>query len=242
MKKFEFNYAQQQWDRYSEFHTNGGWRSPFTEFANGQLIITNTPDLDVRRMYEKYGIQLVSTTDGDLPPLYLSKEDEKPIPKAWVQQGGQQHLAVDHERGVAVAIGRNHYYGRGGRKDVWSTTVPDNLRSPALVYWAGDKRLPIASMDISVSRPDPATMKAMLPKLDEVRPALHAIDRMKNPPIPNYYQTGKVDVRLEWLDMTTEELVVHLSKDDSTLKSAVVCGFASKRIITEVPYLYVKGE
>jgi hypothetical protein len=158
-----------------------------------------------------------------------------------VSQGGQQFLAVDHERGVAVAIGSN-YYQRRDRDTEWSKTVPDNLRSPAYVYWAGAERLPVAGISISVSRPDPTIMKALLPKLDEVRPALMAIERMKNPPIPSYYQSGKVDVQAGWLDMTTEELVAHLSKDDSTLKSVVTHGFASKRVLNDVPYLYVKGE
>lgn len=241
MKKFEFNYAQQQWDRYKEFHTGGsGHRdNPFIEFANGQLIITHSPDIYVRKMYERYGIQLVSTTDHNVPKLYLNKDDEKPMPKAWVQQGGQQLLAVDWERGVAVAIGHGGY--RHDEYSDWKKIVPDNLRS-AYVYWTGDKRLPVAATNITVSAPDPTVMKELTAKLTEVRPALHAIERMRNPPIPRYYQTGTIAVKREWLDMTTEEIVAELSKDDYTLKSAVVNGFASKRVNQEVQYLYVKGD
>jgi len=240
MKKFEFNYAQQRWDRYREFHTGGGYRhSPFIEFANGALIITSVADPYGRKLYDKYGVQLVTTTDSDLPPLYLSRDHEKPIPKAWVQQGGQQHLAVDHEQGVAVAVGYGGYHATMSNE--WQVAVPDNLRS-AFVYWSGPERLPTAVRTIQVSQPDPKTLAELNKKLAEVRPALHAIERMKNPPIQRWYNTGKVNVKSDWIDMPTGDIVAELSADDHTLKSAVVSGFSAKRIVTEVPYLYVKGD
>jgi hypothetical protein len=236
MKEFEFNHAQQSWDRYKEFHTTG-WDHPFVEFANGQLIITHLPNPRNRKMYDRYDIQLVTTTDPDVPRLYLNSEDENPIPKAWVQQGGQQYLAVDWEREVAVAIGYLWY--KQGTPTHWTESVPDNING-ASVYWSGPKRLPIALCGITVSTPDKGRNAEIQEKLREVIPALHAIERMKNPPIPRYLHGGKIDLKVEWLDLTTEQLVAELSRDDHTLKSVTRCGFNSLRVVQEVPYLYVK--
>ena len=236
MKKFEFNYAQQTWDKYREFHTMGGWRNPFVEFANGQLILIGQPAPQARKIYDKYGIQLVTTTDSDVPPLYLNRDDEKPIPKAWVQQGGHQHLAVDWEQRVAVAIGYRYTKSRE-----WSDTVPENI-SDAYVYWAGPTRLPVARRNITVSSPNKTDTAAIQIKVNEALPALHAIERMRNPPIPHYYRYSKLDLKREWLDLTTEELVAELSKEVYALKSAIHSGFNPLRVVEEVPYLYVKGE
>jgi hypothetical protein len=242
MKKFEFNPEHQQWDRFKEFHA---CYQPFVEFANGQLIITNPPDLYQRKMYERYNIELVSTTAPDVPRLYLNKDDDKPIPKAWVQQGGQQLLAVDYEQGVAVAIGYcGYYYGRGHTNPNYSegfnNTVPDNLCGQAFVYWAGHGRLPVASKKITVSVAEQELTKKLRDHLKSAMPALHAIYRMKADESQRYWGTAKLELHANWLELTTEELVAELSKDWHTLKCAVKSGFLGLRDQREVDYLYVK--
>lgn len=116
------------------------------EFETGEVMVSNWSHCDYRQMYDKYGIQLVATTDTDCPQLYLDKECTKLVKKAWVTHHGMQELAIDHEQKVAVAYSYRRY-------DERSSHLGKHVHS-ALAYWSGAKRLPIALGKIKVQTPD----------------------------------------------------------------------------------------
>ena len=71
MRNFEFNHTYKRWDEYRCFHAGQG---PFVEFETGEVILTRVPYPDQRKHYDKYGLQLVSTSDTRwCPQLYLDK-------------------------------------------------------------------------------------------------------------------------------------------------------------------------
>ena len=67
MKEFKFDHEYKSWDRYKAFH-NKDWA--MVEFETGEVIVRSC-DKDYRMMYDKYGIQIVASTDSSCPPLPL---------------------------------------------------------------------------------------------------------------------------------------------------------------------------
>ena len=158
-------------------------------------------------MYNKYGIQLVATTDSKCPQLYLDKECTEYCKKAWITHHGMQELAIDWEQKVAVLLSGRYDVGIP-REDTLSPYLGSHCHS-ALAYWSGSERLPIPLGQIKVQTPNPEYKKVLSPIiLNEVLPAITAIYKMQDDK-PHWGAEGKYIAKEEWLanDSSVEEIV-----------------------------------
>ena len=155
-----------RWDTYRRTHVVDGH---FIQFETDEVIYTRVkPDPDDRKLFKSRNVQIVSTTDHDCPPLTTPVEPGKALPRAWLSDGGQQILAIDHEFGVAVGI--QHSFSRAVDGAVANLLLTEDLRYrvPAwlssanlrfTVYWGGPG-MPPAGAPVSVSRPLRDTLTA----------------------------------------------------------------------------------
>ena len=236
MKEFKFDHAYKSWDRYRAFH-NVDWG--LVEFDTGEVMVKNYTDVNDRRMYDKYGIQLVATTDKDCPQLYLDKECTEPCKKAWVTQHGMQELAIDWEQKVVIALqGRQH-----GAKN---TKLGSHTHS-ATAYWAGAERRPIPLGLIKIQTPNPDYKRKVQSILvGEVLPAITAMDKMQDKR-HHWSERGKYLAKEEWYDSSAQEIVADICNVDDwqkgrDLKHISEKGFEYPRSTQLVDFLYVKGE
>jgi hypothetical protein len=230
MKKFEFNHTNKHWDSYRCFYSNHG---PFVEFETGEVILTRSPEPDQRKHYDRYGLQLVSTSDTRwCPQLYLDKECTEEVKTAWVTQGGQQILAVDHEQRVAIKVN-----GRWGIKTDKLQYLGKHLQYAAAV-WTGHSRLPIALAEITVSMPDRSVKKDLAAKLDEVRTAVTAAARIQG--LHPAWHSDKLTAQPDWIEKTVEELCAYVCADEASMRTVATNGFAFPRAETKHEYLYIK--
>ena len=234
MKEFKFDHAHKSWDRYKAFH-NIDWG--LVEFDTGEVMVMNYINVDDRRMYDKYGIQIVATTDSDCPQLYFDKECTEPVKKAWITHHGMQELAIDHEQKVAMGFGWR-------RSNELNSHLGSHVHS-ALVYWSGAKRRPIALGKIKVQTPNPEYRKVVSPIIvGEVIPAITAMHKMdKN---PRGYGSGKYLAKEEWLDSSAQEIVADICDTpewslSGDLKQISTNGFEYPRSTETVDFLYIKG-
>lgn len=131
MKLFEYDRTGDNFDQYKRFSITR--QMGFVEFMNGELTYNRrSPDPDERKMYERYGIQIASTGDTDLPKFTTLEGEE--IPKAWLGYNGIQYMAIDHEKGVVV--------GTHNMLDRDRNQLPRNI-SNCSVYWASYLAMPI---------------------------------------------------------------------------------------------------
>jgi hypothetical protein len=102
MKLPEWDDQFVRWDRYKQFHMgldqrlcateNYCW-PPFIIFDDGEVICTISqlkPDL--RRVYPELNVELAISGEQ---ALYLP--DGTQVPKAWLNENGQQYLIIDHD-------------------------------------------------------------------------------------------------------------------------------------------------
>jgi hypothetical protein len=234
MKEFKFDHAYKSWDRYRAFH-NANWG--LVEFDTGEVMVMNYTNSDDRMMYDKYGIQLVATTDSDCPQLYLDKECTEPVKKAWITHHGMQEIAIDWEQKVAVGFGYR-------RNNELNTHLGSHVHS-ALVYWSGAKRRPIALGTIKIQTPNPEYKKKVQSILvGEVIPAITAMHKMDKS--KHGYGRGKYVAKEEWLDSSAEEIVADICNVDnwklhSDLRQIATNGFEYPRSTEKVDFLYIKG-
>ncbi len=235
MKHFDFNYKDRQWDKFGAFHAfHRAWNSNIVEFETGELMVIGEPNPDNRHMYDKYNIQLVTTTDKDCPQLYFDKECTEPVKKAWVTHKGQQHLAIDYERKVAVAL-----HNRWSNK---KSTVLGHHVSRASAYWAGEERLPTPLEKIKVQTPDPEYKKNMKSVLDEVDAAVTAIWRMDTGEKRYWWDKEKLLANPQWHDSSAEDIVAEVCKNRDNLRAVAERGFEYPRKTQKVDFLYVKPQ
>lgn len=229
MKKFDFNHLGKSWDRFNAFHA---FNRNIVEFETGEVMVVGFPDPDDRHEYPKFGIHLATTTDAHCPDLYFDKECTQLVKKAWLTWKGQQHLAIDLEQGVAVPL-----FSKFKRK----TTVLGYHVQTATAYWAGAERLPHPlGGKITIHTPDSVYKKKVLRILNQVQVAVTAAYRMKER--KDWWSNGQYPAKLEWQDMTTEEIVTEICQDGSVMRDVAMKGFKLPRECQAVDYLYVKGE
>jgi len=239
MKDFKFDHLNKRWDRYDAFHKMDGG---LAEFETGEVIVQHWVHPEHRRMYSKYGIQLVATTDADCPPLYLDKDCTKPVKKAWVCHHGMQELAIDHEQKVAVSYSARSYRD-GGNKHAQS--ILGRHVCDARAYWSGSERLPAPLTKIRIQTPDANYKKVLSPIIvNEVLPALTAMYRMK--PSTHGYGAGKYMAKRTWIDLPAEEIIANICDTpewslEQDLKQIAKNGFEYPRALEEVDFLYIKG-
>jgi hypothetical protein len=231
MKKFEFKHQQKRWDYYNCFHASEG---PFVEFETGEVILTRKPEPDQRKHYDRYGLQLVSTSDTRwCPQLYLDTKCTEEVKTAWITQGGQQVLAVDHEQRVAIKVN-----GRWGIKTDKLQYLGKHLQNAAAV-WMGPERLPIPMAKITVSRPDRNMVKELTPKLEQVRTAVRAAARIQGIERP-YWDDGRLGIKREWMGMTVEDICAYVCADKIWMRIVAFNGFTHPRAETQHDFLYIK--
>lgn len=230
MKQFKFNHTNKRWDSYQCFYNTYG---PFVEFETGEVILTHSPYPYQRNHYDRYGIQLVSTADTRwCPGLYLDKACTEEVKPAWVNQGGQQILAVDREQRVAIKVN-----GRWGIKTDKLQFLGSHLRSAAAV-WTGPNRLPIAMAEITVSIPDRTVKRGLNDKLVQVRAAVTAAARIQGL-VPSW-NGGKLRAKPEWHDNSVEEIYAYVCADQTRMRQVATNGFSYPRAETKHEFLYVK--
>jgi hypothetical protein len=231
MKKFEFNHTHKSWDRYKAFYYSQG---PLTEFETGEVMVTYHPRPDQRRTYEKYGIQLVTTTDRDCPTLYFDEKLQKPVPMAWFNQSGMQQLAVDLERGIAVKLSSRRYRST---KDPSLQFLGDHTRG-AVALWTGPERMPVPLSTISVSEPDKDVRKELRTLLADTRKAVVAAARMRD--LPKIWGEDKWPANPDWVDWTVEQLCAYVCADEYRMRTVYTNGFSYPRKQTQHDFLYVE--
>jgi hypothetical protein len=150
-----------KWDEYGEFYHSRGYTHPFVRFATGELIVTQSKfDPGMRRRYKDYNMSIVSTTDDGCPPLYFEQQPktpavnpDKPVPKAWLTEGGGQTLLIDHDTCTAISLERD--FRQVHVRNDENLMVPVRFRTNALAYIAGPHERPQAmqSAGIKISKP-----------------------------------------------------------------------------------------
>ena len=196
--------------------------------------MTYHPRPDQRRTYEKYGIQLVTTTDAACPTLYFDEKLEKPVPMAWFNQSGMQHLAVDLERGVAVKLSSCRYRNT---KDPSRQFLGDHTRG-AVALWTGPERMPVPLSTISVSEPDKDVRKELRTLLADTRKAVVAAARMRD--LPKSWGEDKLPADPNWVDWTVEQLCAYVCADEYRRRTVYTNGFSYPRKQTQHDFLYVE--
>lgn len=235
MKKFKFEHEYKEWDRYRAFHKIDGG---IVEFDTGEVMVPRWIHSDFRQTYDKYGIQIVATTDKECPRLYLDKECTKLVKKAWVTHHGMQELAIDHEQNVAVVL--------KGRQYLAKPVYLGKHVHHASAYWSGAGRLPVPLGTIKVQTPDAEYKKVLSPIiLNEVIPTITAMHKMDNN--NSGYGHGKYMANREWLDSSAEEIIADICNTtewslSQNLKQIALHGFEYPRSTQLVDYLYTKGE
>lgn len=133
----EYDYTRQSWDALKAFHVSdrpAWWGSShpgyMVQMATGEFMYTHPcPRPRDRGRYPTRGIQIVTTADDACPALYY---DGARVPRAWLTRHGQQHLWIDHDHGIAVALARHHNL----------TDIPANLQRWAVIYYPNPKAKP----------------------------------------------------------------------------------------------------
>ena len=229
MKTFEFNHKGKSWDRFNAFHA---FTRNIVEFETGEVMIIGHPDPDDRHRYDKFNIQLTTTTDSECPHLYFDSECTKPVKKAWLTWKGQQMLAIDHEQKVAVALDNTWH-----RK---ASTLLGTHVEQASAYWAGAERRPQPLGLISIHTPDNEYKKKVLGILNQVRVAVTAIYRMKEEK-NHWWSTYKYEAETRWQDSSTEEIVAEICAEERAMRDVATRGFKLPRKCETVDFLYIKG-
>lgn len=146
MKMPAFEPSRRRWDEFKQFHIQSG---KFVDFESGECIwVHPAPDPCDRRMYSARQVQIVSTADSDCPDLFDPSTGEK-LPTAWLTQGGQQMLAIDHEFNMAVGLRATN----SGRSANLPQGIPTHLHSRAAVYWGGEGQKPVGRSQVHYNPP-----------------------------------------------------------------------------------------
>ena len=241
MKHVNFSNADKKWDRYGAFHhIDGG----LVHFDTGEVMVRANMESYYRQTYNKFGIQLVSTTEKECPALYFDKECTDLVTKAWLTQDGQQELAIDLEQKCAVAF-RYHNWYRGKREAI--PALGSHVEQ-ASAYWSGAERMPVPLAKIKVQAPNPEYRKKVQSVLlDEVQPAITAMWRLSDESKRFYYSTNRFRAKETWLDSSGQEIIDDILSEtndyDRTerMRSIAQHGFRLPRAMTEVDFLYIKG-
>jgi len=203
MKKFDFAHSQKSWDRYSCFYARTG---PFVEFETGELMLDDSrPSPGDRGLWEKYNIFLTATIDKNCPALYheFDKDFERPIPQAWLKQGGCQYLAVDYERNIAVRVG-------GGLRSKQDEIAPRFLSS---CYWPKEKVMPMGWSSINVAAPNGHFRKIVGPKIREAQAAVAAIVRIDGSlEHQAYHWEVPWEAPTDWVNKSVVEIVADVEE------------------------------
>jgi hypothetical protein len=241
MKHFNFEdlTRAKRWDRYKTFHKIVG---PLVAFETGELMLPSQPNINQRRYYGQFDIELATTSDGGFQ-FYADKECTEAIPQAWLTQGGQQHIAIDYEQKLAIPV-----------KHIFKQKTKDMRYRPkhldeACALWTGPERMPVALNQLTVSRPDTDIRKSVNKKtLDEVVTAVTAAHRiLSDGARASHPRNGPVTVDPQWAGMTVSEIVAQISAESPTaaphnslMARVSYYGFTYPRAESTHDFIYIK--
>lgn len=227
MKSVPFNYESRSWDRYKAFHCVDG---QFTQFETGEVITTNGYSRPDYRFRDRRGVSILATKDHWCPRLYTDEALKDPVPAAWLNEDGQQYLAIDHQQGVAVRLSSPY-------QDTNKQFVPAHLKGAAAIWVRPDQK-PLSLTPIHLSMPDKEFRKAMWRKLREVRSVALASAKLRG--IPDNWGTTKASVFRTWLDKPTEEIIEEVLSDEVTTRWVAYGGWDYPRLAVTCDYLYTE--
>ncbi len=241
MKQFKFNHSGKKWDDRSCFY-NSAYRSDFVTFETGELIATGCRS-ENRRFYEYYGVTLTSSVENTTP-LFLDEKRTQPVKQAWLTQGGQQLMAIDHEQKVAVHLAPNFSW-RPQKK------LPQQYWG-ALAIWPRSEVKPTALSSFSVSKPLRGKVVSDLrSKLADARAIVSAAFRINpklywpyDPKVYAYEAAQKYPVSQDWVGLTAKEIsdfVLSGAQKNNWrfLRFVGPNGFQLPRAVTQHDYLYI---
>ena len=225
MRLPEFEYSHCRWDAYRQFYKS---HRCFTQFENGGLgLRQGNFDPDERHVYEKFGVQIVSSADDNLPQLFTP--EGAPVTKAWLNQGGAQTLIIDLEQKKAVRT--------------WNYSPPKDLPVPQYarsfgMFWHGPGQDPVIDpkRPIIVQPPDNELKTASKTWEKEVRAACKVMAKIQ---AEQFYSTPSKFL-LSPVNVATPvtEFVSQLTP--SQIRGIATAGFEYPRAREEYPYLLIK--
>ena len=228
MKPFEFAHKYKKWDEYGAFHNTQG---PFVEFETGELMLPSHGHKPYdRKMYERFGLRLTTTTEPDCPDLYFDRECYHPVKKAWLTQKGQQILVIDYQQGVAV---KSDYGWRNKNEN--AKCFASHVQH-AGILWTGSDVLPIPRAPIHISRPDQYLRHDIGSKLKEVATIVTAAARVRG--LTTYWDSG-LDAKKEWVDMSADDICANVLSSDNDMARVAKNGFSFPRTNDAAEYLFV---
>lgn len=230
-----FDYKRQKWDRYEMFHTVD-YGTPFVRFDNGMLVVNDAkPNPDQRRHYPSYNLTICATGDDKCPTFYY---DGKPIPKAQLNQGGQQYFALDECTGKAWRLYSNWtdkgYIGK----------VPKCVETHALV-WMRKGSDPVARKDFRVNAPDTKLAKRIRMMQGEIQTTVKAMAKLSinQFELPTWKTLPKFEFIRDWKDLTVEQIIAEITKLQPVhIQSIAKYGFTIPRGKLTLPYLNTNQE
>lgn len=142
----DFDYTQQQWDRFRAFH-NVLHNGRFILFQTGELMTTRADwRPNTRRIYEDIGIAITNPTDNQFK---FALPDGTPVPKAWLAQGGQDTYFADMRTNRAVALA----WTRDKKRLTGEVEALPKHMQTAVAWMTSDKSEPHSNVKVEVSMP-----------------------------------------------------------------------------------------
>lgn len=222
MKQIDFyegNYKDKvKYDHYKvDYRTYGH----FVQFITGEVMVIGHPDPDYRKYYEQFGVQLVASTDKDMPTVYEDAECTQEVKKTWLNESGMTMFAVDYEQGIAAPLYTQSKNTLEPSKETTSRDdiknfTGDHIRYPSM-YWARPKVPPIAVGSLQVSTPDRKFASEMSDKATELRAACAAYYKIQRVSDENWKGLSglglkRFEFKQEWRDLDVSEIMTALTE------------------------------
>ena len=170
----EYDPTKARWDEHRRFHNKP--KDWVNIFETGEMLLyykTLTPDqrqVTGTNVVPGSSLCVTATSDSDCPRFRLDAEAltaevrkvfaearidpekylSQPIPKAWLNDGGQQEVLLDTDTGRTVGFGLRHRSGAWANVPVWVSKAMGRYRIAA--YVAGPEAKAVGSK-IKISMP-----------------------------------------------------------------------------------------
>jgi hypothetical protein len=141
MRKPEISRIRWAYDAFNAFHVKYG---PSIFFDTGELICT-TPAVPVgdRYTYSDFNVELTTTKQSGT----LWAPDGLELKTAWLDDGGQQHLLIDHDLNVAVRTDGAGITARG-KLVKYMPGVPERFQT-VYAYIGGPGCMPVGAGEVT---------------------------------------------------------------------------------------------
>ena len=249
MKNVTFDYDSRRWSPTYGFNNS---HHPFVQREDNSVTLMSGPQRGDPRTWYNAGLEArwsESAPDMFLLPRHARKcsDDRKPIPAAWLNQGGQTALIIDREQGVVMGYNRNRVIYKNEAKANTNEEprdfnpqekVPDNA-DYCYAYWPKAGVLPIAMGDITLSMPgDRRIRRDFAQREKEVKATVGAALALKGGSW--WYSSTPFTVDLDRMEhWTTSQFVAEVMKDSAVAQNVSKNGFFWPRKKEKRVYLYL---